>query len=254
MPEEIRTPEPTAEMSLSDTFVGILSSPAEVYGTIVGTEPKTSNWLMPLMLTIVAGIIFTVSVFTQPAIQDEMMDAQNKAMQKSVAEGKMTQEQMEQAMEMNPAKPGSTMFLIFGSVGMVFAMVLSLMAYSAVYFLAGKLVLKSEISFTKVLEVNGLSYYVGAVATLLTVVFVVAFGSIYAGPSLALLVSDFDPMDQQHKLLAAFNVLEFWQLFIIAVGLSKVWQSTLGKALGIVGGVWLVWTLVKVFANFGFGM
>lgn len=254
MPEEIRTPETVVEMSLSDKFVGILSSPAEVYATIVGTEPKTSNWLMPLILTIIAGIIFTVSVFTQPAIQDQMMEAQNKAMQKSVAEGKMTQEQMEQAVEMNPAKPGSAMFLIFGSVGMVFVIAFALMAYSAVYFLAGKLILKSAIPFGKVLEVNGLSYFAGAVGTLLTVVFVVAFGSIYAAPSLALLVDEFDPMNQQHKMLAAVNLLEFWQLFIVAVGLSKVWQTTLAKGLGIVGGVWLVWTLVKVFANFGFGM
>ncbi|NUN70338.1 MAG: YIP1 family protein [Bacteroidetes bacterium] len=254
MPEEIRTPEPVAEMSMSDTIVGILSSPSEVYAAIATTEPKRSNWLIPLLLVIAAGIVFTLSVFTQPAIQDQMMEAQTKAMQKSVAEGRMTQEQMEQALEMNPAKPGSTMFLLFGSIGMVGAMVFTLFVYSGVYFLAGKLILKSSVPYGKVLEVNGLSYYVGTIATLLTVVTVVAMGSIYAAPSAALFVENFDPMDKTHKFLSALNILEFWQLFVIAVGLAKIWQTTLAKGLAVVGGVWLVWTLVKVFANFGFGM
>lgn len=254
MPEEIRTPEPVAEMSLSDTIVGILSSPSEVYGAIVSTEPKRSNWLIPLLVTIAAGIIFTISVFSQPAIQDEMMEAQAKAMQKSVAEGKMTQEQMDQAVEMNPAKPGSTMFMIFGTIGMLVVIIFMLFAYTAVYFLAGKVILKSPVSYGKILEVNGLSYYVGAIGTLLTVVTVVAMGSIYAAPSAALFVENFDPLDKTHKLLAALNILEFWQLFVIAVGLSKVWQVTLAKGLSVVGGVWLVWTLVKTFADFGFGM
>ena len=54
--------------------------------------------------------------------------------------------------------------------------------------------------------------------------------------------------------MAAFNILEFWNLYVVGVGLSKVWNVTLGKSLGVVGGVWLVWTLIKVFASFGFGM
>ena len=254
MPEEIRIPEPSTEMSISDKFVGILSSPGEVYQTIVGTTPNTKNWAIPLVLTIIIGIIFTFVVFTQPVIQDQMSEAQNKAMQKSVAEGKMTQEQMDRAVEMNPAKPGSPMFLIFGSVGVVFAIAISLFLYSLVYFLAGKFGLHSIVSYTKVLEVNGLAMYVAAVVSLLTMVMVVAMGSIHASLSPALFVSDFDLTNKEHKLMAAFNILEFWNLYVVGVGLSKVWNVTLGKSLGVVGGVWLVWTLIKVFASFGFGM
>lgn len=254
MPEEIRIPEPTNEMSLSDKFVGILSSPGEVYQTIVGTEPKTSNWAIPLVLTIIVGIIFTFVVFTQPPIQDQMMDAQYKAMEKSVAEGKMTQEQMDRAIDMNPAKPGSPMFLIFGAVGVAVVMSLSLFAYTAVYFFAGKIAFKSSASYAKILEVNGMSYFVAAVVSLLSMVIIVAMGSLYASLSPALLVSDFDPTNKEHKLLAAFNILEFWNLFVISIGLSKVWNVSLGKGVGVVGGVWLVWTLIKTFANFGFGM
>lgn len=252
MPEQIITPEPTTEMSISDTFVGILSSPGEVYQTIVGKEPKTSNWAIPLVLSMIVGILFTFIVFSQPPIQDQMADAQLKAMQKNVADGKMTQEQMDTAMENNPAKPGSTMFLIFGAIGVLVVTAVTLFVYSGVYLIGGKIVVKGTASYSKILEVVGMSFYVSSVAALLSIVIVVAMGSLYASLSPSLFISDFDPMNKEHKLLAAFNLLEFWGMYVISVGLSKVWNTSLGKAFGVVGGVWLVWTLIKVFAGFGF--
>jgi hypothetical protein len=252
MPEEFRVPDATPEMSWSDKFVGILSSPGEVYQSLVGTEPKSSNWALPMVLTIVVGLIFTFTVFTQPAIQDEMAETQAKAMQQRVADGKMTQEAMEQAMEQNPAKPGSPMFLIFGSIGVIVVIGFSLVAYSTAYFLAGKLLLKSTVSFSKVMEVFGLSFFVSAVVSLLSIVIVVAMGSIYASLSPTLFIDNFDPMNKEHKMLAALNLLEFWGMYVAAVGLSKIWNTTMGKSIGVVGGVWLVWTLIKVFVDFGF--
>ena len=252
MPEEIRIPVPTVEMSWSDKFVGILSSPGEVYQSIVGTEPKTSNWAMPLVVTIIVGLIFTFTVFSQPAIQDEMSQTQYKAMEKRVADGKMTQEQMNQAVENNPGKPGSPMFMIFGAIMVVVVISFSLFAYSSVYFLVGKMAFHSPVSYAKILEVNGLSFFVTSVVSLLSIIIVIAMGSLYASVSPTLFIENFDPMNKEHKLMAAFNILEFWNMFVVAVGLSKVWNTSMGKAVGVVGGVWAVWTLVKVFVDFGF--
>ncbi|MDD8017823.1 MAG: hypothetical protein PHP42_05585 [Bacteroidota bacterium] len=255
MPEEFRTPEVFPQMSFSDKFVGILSSPGEVYDYVAKLpEKQNSNWMLPLIIATVLAIIYTFVVFTQPPIQDQMHDAQLKAMQKSVADGKMTQEQMDRAMEMNPAKPGSPMFLIFGSVGVVFVMVVMLLVYSAVYWLGGKLILKMPTPYYKITEVFGLSFFIVAIGTLISMGMAVGMGSLYAQPALSLAVSNFDPMNKTHKLLAAVNVIEFWQMYVIGVGLSKVWTTSLVKALGIVGSVWAIWTLIKVFANFGFGM
>ncbi len=255
MPEEIKIPTNTPTMSFSDKFVGILSSPGEVYDFVAkNPEKQNANWGIPLVLTIVMAIVFTLVVFTQPPIQDQMHEAQIKAMQKSVADGKMTQEQMDRAMELNPAKPGSPMFLIFGSVGATLVSVIMVFAYSAAYWLGGKIFLKSPVSYLKVTEVYGLSLLVALVGSLLTMVLVVSMGSLYASPSLALAVSNFDPMNKTHKLLAAINIVDFWQMFVIAIGLSRIWSTSSGKALGVVGGIWILWTAIKVFAGFGFGM
>ena len=252
MPEQIVTPEPATELSLTDTIVGVISSPGEVFQSIADTEPKTSNWAIPLVLSMVFSVLFMFVVFGQPAIQDQMAEGQRKAMEKSVADGKLTQEQAEKMME--NGKPGSSMFMIFGSIGAVVVMAFALFVYSAVYLLGGKIVVKSSASYGKMLEVVGLSMYVGIIGSIIAMVLIIAKGSIYASLSPALFMEDFDPLNKQHKLLAAFNLLEFWNLAIVGIGLSKVWKTTAGKAFGVVGGVWLAWTLIKVFGNFGGGM
>jgi hypothetical protein len=253
MPEEIKTPEVFPVMSFSDKFVGILSSPGEVFDNVAkNPEKQNSNWVVPLIITIVMTIAFTLIVFTQPPIQDQMHETQLKAMQKSVAEGKMTQEQMDKAMEMS--KPGSPMFLIFGSVGAVVVVFVMVFAYSGVYWIGGKVVFKFSTSFSKVLEVYGLSLFIGVLGALVTIVLIVAMGSLYAQPGLALAIKDFDPTNKVHKLMSAINIFEFWQMYVIGVGLSKIWSTPLGKSLTIVGGVWVIWTAIKVFASFGAGM
>lgn len=251
MPEEIRSPQESSEMSLSDKFVGILTSPAEVFQSIVSTEPKTSNWMIPLIIAIVFAVGFTLVVFAQPAIQDEMAASQMQQFEKQIAEGKMTQEQADQAMAFS--KPGSAMFLVFGSIGVVLVVVFALFVYSLVYWLIGKTVFKSTVAYGKILEVNGLATYIAPVTTLVTMILVVAMGSLYAQPAASLVLDKVDPTDTTHKLLMAVNLFEFWILYVTAIGLSKVWGVTIGKSLGVVGGVWVVWTLIKAFSGIGFG-
>ncbi|MEW5799981.1 MAG: YIP1 family protein [Bacteroidota bacterium] len=252
MPEEIHTPNQTPELSFTDKFVGILSSPGEVFQSVVSTDPKASNWVIPFILTILFSIVFTFVVFNQPAIQDEMSATQMKQFEKNVAEGKMTQEQADQAMQFS--KPGSTMFMVFGVIGVVFVLAFALFVYTLVYWLIGKVAFKSTIPYGKVLEIYGLAWYIMPISTLITMVLVVAMGSLYAQPGGALFISDFDPENKVHKLLLALNVLEFWILYVTGVGLSKVWNVSIGKSLGVVGGVFVVWTLIKVFVGVGFGM
>ncbi len=252
--EKFSAEQQTVEMSLTDKIVGILSSPGEVFDVVAKSEKQTSNWAIPFVLTLLVGIVFTFVVFNQPPIQDEMMEMQQKAMEKRVAEGKMTQDQMNMAMENNPAKPGSPMFLIFGGIGVAFVTAFMVFGYSLVYWLCGKFIFKSAAGYGKILEVYGLSLYVGIIGGLVGMAMVVGMGSLYAQPSLALAVADFDPTNTTHKILGALNIFTLWQLFIIGVGFAKLWNVSSDKAMGVSFGVWAVWTVLSVAVGFGFGM
>ncbi len=240
-----------AEMGFSDKLMNVFASPGELFEYVAKAPKQTSNWALPLLLTTVIGIVFTFVAFTQPPIQDEMARQRDKYVQQQIAAGKLTQEQADKAAEYSP-KPGSPMFLIFGSVGVVLVMFATLFLSALAFWLLGKFGFKSGATYGKVVEVVGLSMYIMAVGSLLTLILVVAMGSMHATPSLALAVSDFDPMNKMHKFLSSINIMTFWYLGIVSIGLGKLFTVSLGKALTGVAVIWAVWTAISVFVNLGF--
>jgi succinate dehydrogenase hydrophobic anchor subunit len=240
-----------AEMSFSDKLMNVFASPGELFEYVAKAPKQTSNWALPLLLTIVIGIVFMFVAFSQPAIQDEMARQRDKTVQQQIAAGKITQEQADMMAERTP-KAGSPMFLIFGSVGVVIVMCATLFVSALAFWLLGKFAFKSGATYGKVTEVVGLSMYIMAVGSLLTLILVVAMGSMHATPSLALVLSDFDPMNKMHKLLSSINIITFWYLGIVSVGLGKLFSVSFGKILTGVAAIWVVWTAVTVLVNLGF--
>jgi hypothetical protein len=163
----------------------------------------------------------------------------------------MTQEQADMVVSKNPAQPGSPLFMIFGSVGAAIFTAAMLFGFALVFWLVGKWIFKAPATYGKVVEVVGLSMYISVLGSIITLLLVVAMGSIYATPSLALAVSHFNPEDKIHKLLSSINVLTFWYLAVISIGLGKLFSVSTTKALAAVGVLWALWTAGSVLIGFG---
>jgi len=243
--------ENSSEMSFTDKVMNVFSAPGELFEGIAKSEKKNSNWSIPLILTMLAGIIFVFVAFSQAPIQDQMREQQEKTFQKQVESGKMTQEQADRAMSMNPAKPGTPLFMVFGAVGVAVVTAVMLFGFALGFWLVGKWVFKATVTYGKVVEVVGLSMYVSVLGSIITLLLVVAMGSLYATPSLALAVSHFDPANKVDKFLASVNLVTFWYLAVVSVGLGKIFSVSTTKALVAVGVLWAVWTAVTVFVSFG---
>lgn len=243
--------EESSKMSFTDKVMNVFSAPGELFEGIAKSEKQNSNWSIPLILTMIAGIIFVLVAFSQAPIQDQVREQTEKAIQKQVASGKMTQEQADLAMSRNPAQPGSPLLMILGSVGAAFATAAMLFGFALGFWLVGKWVFKAPATYGKVLEVVGLSMYVSVLGSIITLLLVVAMGSLYATPSLALAVSHFDPENKVDKLLASVNLVTFWYLAVVSVGLGKIFSVSTTKALVAVGVLWAVWTGITVFVGFG---
>ncbi len=243
--------EESSEMSFTDKVMNVFSAPGELFEGIAKSEKQNSNWSIPLILTMIVGIIFVFVAFSQAPIQDQMRDQQEKTFQKQVESGKMTQEQADRAMSMNPAKPGTPLFMVFGAVGVAFVTAAMLFGFALGFWLVGKWIFKASATYGKVLEVVGLSMYVSVLGSIITLLLVVAMGSLYATPSLALAVSHFDPANKMDKFLSAVNLVTFWYLAVVSVGLGKIFSVSTTKALVAVGVLWAVWTAITVFVSFG---
>ena len=251
--EEQPTAAPVTEqkMSFSDKLMNVFAAPGALYEYIGQSEKDNSNWGIPLTVSMLVSILFMFVVFSQSTIQDQMTQKQQQAIEKRVAEGKMTQEQADQAAALNFAKPGSPMFLIFGSVGVVLVNALSLFLPALAYWLILKFGFKSALSYMKITEVVGLSLYIGAVGALISMIMIVMMGTMHATPSLGLLVSQFDDQNKVHKILESCNFITFWATGVVGIGLSKAGRISLAKGLATSFGIWAVWTAITVIMNFG---
>ena len=230
--------------------MNVFSAPGELFDNVAKNEKKTSNWSVPLIITMVVSIVFVLAVFSQAPIQDQMRDQQEKSFQKRIDSGKMTQEQADQAAAMIP-KTGSPVFMIMGCVFAAAGAAVVFFGFTLAFWLLGKWGFKSPASYSKTLEVVGLSMYIYVLGSIITMLLILAMGSLYATPSLALAVSQYDPANSLHKLLSSISAFTFWFLFVISIGLGKIFSVSTGKAVAGVGTLWVLFTAVSVFVNFG---
>jgi hypothetical protein len=80
---------------------------------------------------------------------------------------------------------------------------------------------------------------------------VLVTGNLFATPSLALTVKEFDPQNTVHSLLSLVNVMVFWVLLVRSIGLSRLSGASLGKAAAWVFGIWMAYTSLLIGISAG---
>lgn len=242
-------------MSLAARLVNVFAVPGEVFDDAKAAKPATTNWLVPALLACVIGVVSALIMFSQPAIQQQLREQQEKAMKpeldKQVAAGKMTQAQADQAIEMMEKFTGPTMMKIFGSVGAVFVSFIRVFWWGLVLWLLGKMVLKVQFGYMKSVEIAGLASLIAVLGAIVSLLLIVNLGKLFSTPSLALTVGDFDLKNKGHLLLGTVNLFTLWQLAVMAIGLSRLASVPFARAMLPVFGFWIVWTLVLVFSGLG---
>ena len=248
----IQTPqaEEVKPMSLSDKLVGVFASPSELYDNVRQTPPTSSNWLIPTLILIVVGVIMAYLITSNPTLSDQMKrmasEQMEKGLTKQLAAGKITQEQANQARDQMSGM-GATGALIFTYVSAILGPFFALFLGALVFWLLGKGVMKATSPYMKVVEVVGLTFFIATLESVVTTILCIGMNSIFASPSLALLISDFSIENKMHLLAAAMNVFTFWTLAVTSIGLARLFQKDFPKVLVLVFALWILWTLFKVF-------
>ena len=238
-------PKP-APTSVWSRIVNIFATPGEVFEEVKSSPPTTGNWLAPALLLSLAGIVSALVIFSQPEIIQTIHEQQQKAFDKQVAAGKMTQQQADQAAAAAEKFSGPAMMKIFGCVGSVVGSFVSLLWWAFLLWLLARWFLKMPVGYAKLLEVAGLAGMIDVLGAVVKTLLIVVTGNLYAAPSLILLVNHFDPHNPVHNFLAVINVMTFWVLAVRAVGLAKLTGASFVKACGWVFGVWIVITGVLI--------
>jgi hypothetical protein len=243
-------PRPPAT-SLAGRLLNVFAAPGDVFAGIKAAPSSVANWLVPVLIFAVIGTISMCIMFAQPAIQQTIHDQQIKALDQQVQQGKMTQAQEDQALQVMEKFTGPTMLAIFGSFGIVIYGFASIFGWALVLWLAGRWLLKTQFDYLKALEVAGLSSIITALGMVITTLLAVILGRLNAGPSLALLVDNFDLTNRSHLLLGAVNVIYLWHAGVLTVGLAKLSGAPVAKATVIVFGYWVLVELLLIAIGLG---
>lgn len=239
--------EQTRSKSFFERATDLFAAPTELFDHIRDTPVAHSNWIIPLLLFCLAAVGMYFFVMTNDAVVLQLQEIMEKEFEKGVAQGRMTQEQADQAARfMSPDSPWPK---LIQSVSIVVVTTAMLFLLALLYWMVGKLVMKGDASYMKVVEVVGIVLLVGALGRVVGGLIAYARSSLFADASLALLVSEFDMENKLHMFLSMCNLFTFWGLALTALGLSRLFRRDFPKVLVLVAAIWILFTLLALFTG-----
>ncbi len=251
MEEKHSTTEQVKPMPFSEKVMNIFASPGELYENVRQTGKTTSNWLLPMIIFIIIAAVTSQLLIQNSSLSDQLGAVIKKGFDKQVQEGKMPQDRADQTFEQF-AKPGSTMFTITRLGGLIIMTPIFLFALGLVYWLVGKSAMGAKAPYMKVVEVVGLTFFIGALEAIVTILMMYVMDSIHATPSLGAFISNFDIENKMHLTLSKINVFTFWSLGVTSIGLARLFQRDLPKVLVLVVALWILWTVATILLGMGF--
>jgi VIT1/CCC1 family predicted Fe2+/Mn2+ transporter len=246
-PQSEAPPPPT--LSLAGRLLNVFATPGDVFQEIKTASVSPANWLVPAVILILVSWTAAWLIFSQEPIRHQLSEITDRAIQKQVESGRLSEQQAEQARAMGEKWAGISSKIGAGLVP-VFSGFVTPFFWGLILWLAGAKGLKGSFSYMKAVEVVGLANMVTVLDVIVKTLLIVGLGNLYAAPGLVLLVKDFDPQNPVHSLLALVNVMTFWLLAVRALGLARLSGASFVKAALWVFGIWAAYT--GFFIGLGF--
>jgi hypothetical protein len=234
-------PEPS---SLSDRLTNVIAAPGEVFEEIKLAPVRTSNWLVPLVLSCLVTVAFICLAFSQPAILQGLQDQREHAMQKKVAAGKMTRAQADQVSEATERFLTPSVMKIFGSGGVILACVSGLFLMSAGIWLGLKCCTGARLNYMKVVEICGLALVIDIPQKIIRIALVSWKANLLATVSPTLFLANASAANRAHVFLSMIDVVDFWWLAVLSLGVSKVAPIRYRTAAFLTFGLWFVFRII----------
>lgn len=236
-PESPATAPEPRESSLLARLLNIVAAPGDVFDEIKPRPASTANWLAPTLLVAVLGVFSALWIGSQESIKRQQTEMQDAVFQKMVDSGKMTQAAADQARQ--GSETGAAVKKIVGAAFAPVGTFLGLFL-SALLLWLGSFVMRNRFGYLRAVEVVGLTSMIGLLGLIVKTLLVVMMGSLFAGPTPALLLKKIDPMNSWHGVLMALDVFALWAMGVQALGLAKLTGASYGKAAAWVFGIWLL--------------
>jgi len=232
-------PPPT--MSLGGRLLNVFATPGDAFQEVKSAGASTANWLVPALILIVVSWVAAWLIFSQDSIKHQLSEATDQAIQKQAEQRHMSVQDADRLREA-AAKWGPMGRVVVASGLPLLVGFGSPFVWGLFLWLVGTKAFKADFAYMKAVEVVGLGNMISVLDAIVKTLLIVGLGNLYAAPSVALLVQEFDPQNTVHSLLALANVMTFWLLAVRALGLARLSGASFTKAALWVLGIWAAYT------------
>ncbi len=241
IPEVSPGPEQPPTMSLPARLLNVFAIPGDVFDEVRSAVASASNWMVPALLFIAVSWVAAWLIFSQASIQQQLRDITAKAIQARIDKANLPPDKAEEMRDIAEKYAGMTQKagMIVGPVFIAFA---SPFFWGFIFWLVGTKALKGQFSFMKGVEVAGLANCISVLESIIKTLLIIGLGDLFASPSAALALKNFDPQKPSHSLLAVANIMTIWILGVRSIGLARLSQASFAKAAICVFGIWAAYT------------
>lgn len=237
------------ELNHTDKLVGIFTEPGVTFEKTAQFKPKTADWILPLILVIIASSVSLLVLMSNPQIKYQLMEKQIESLQKQADEGRITQEMADQQEERIREFSEGSLGSIFSIVGIVFGSFIIFFIISGVFFLASKFILKGDGSYSSAMVAYGLPHYVVVIQVIVTVIAALLMGKFLEGVSVASLLQ-MDTKTFTGMLASKLDIFSIWFYSLFSIGLAQMFKSeSTGKYFGLVFGMWIGFSIIWFFIS-----
>jgi len=244
-PKMSEAEEEELELSHTDKLVGVFSEPGNTFAKMAVSGPKTSDWIIPILVVIVVAILSNIVMMSNPviklSIQEKQMAQFEKQMDEAVAKGQITEAQKEE--QMNTIRErmdqGMSANLIFSILGIVIFTFISFFVVSGVFYLFTKLVLKGVGTYKEAMSAYGLPHYVVVIQIIVMVIVALVMNKFFSGLSVGEFM-DVDKSTITGFLLNKIDIFSIWFYALVSIGYAKMFRSQdTGKYFALIFGIWI---------------
>ncbi len=227
----------------------VFTSPDKLYTEVSISPVQNSSWIFPYIISLVLSVLFTIALFSNQSLRDQIMEPQLNQLHHRVEKGELTQEQADRAEEFMAS---SSIMLITSTIGTIVIVSISVFTVPLVFWLIVRFIFKSQTGYKKILEIYGLSAIIGILNTIVTLIMMHLFDSVYATPGLSLLImSNFDYTNTLHKIIGSLNFITNWQTVIFGIGIAKASNKTNAVGVFLSLSLWLIYIIISSLTGIG---
>ncbi|MBL9138484.1 MAG: YIP1 family protein [Verrucomicrobiales bacterium] len=234
----MESPDSPEPMSIWARLFNVFASPGELYSWIAGRPFAVANWLVPCAVVALIGALVNVVVFSNPVLLEEIRGIQIREIQRRVDDGKMRQQDADQAKEaMNGI--GMAVARVAAPVAALLTGFLSPFWWGLFTWLVGRAVFRAPMGYMRGVEIAALASLIGAVGMVVGLFLAMGTGRLLAGPHLGALIKELDLGNRLHLALVAFNFFSLWQTAVMAIGVSRFANRPFLPVAVVLFGLWL---------------